>query len=234
MPEQRAKATHQAPRIGVLLSGCGVFDGSEIHESVIALLALDRAGAEAICMAPNVSQMHVIDHLTGEPTDETRNVLCESARIARGEIRDLAEVRSEELDGLILPGGFGAAKNLCDFALAGPEAKVHPEVARLLSGMLAAGKPIGAVCIAPAVLAAVLRDAGMGGDLTIGDDADTAAALEAMGVNHVPCTVQETCIDREHNVVSTPAYMLAGSISAAAEGIEKLVALVLDRVGARA
>jgi enhancing lycopene biosynthesis protein 2 len=220
-------------RVGVLLSGCGVFDGAEIHESVITLLALDRADAEAVCTAPNVDQMHVVDHKTGEPTGETRNVLVESARIARGRIRDLAEVGAGDLDALILPGGFGAAKNLCDFAVAGAGAKVHPEVRRILSEMLAARKPVGVVCIAPAVLAAVLRDADGGGRLTIGTDADTAAALEAMGVRHVPCAVRETCVDRERGVVSTPAYMLAGRIADAAAGIEKLVGEVLELARAR-
>jgi len=230
----------QSPaRVGLLLSGCGVYDGAEIHESVLALLALDRAGAQVVCMAPNCDQLHVIDHKTGEPTGETRNALVEAARIARGAIRDLADVHADELDALILPGGFGAVKNLCDFAVAGAGAKVHGEVARLLREMLAAEKPIGAICIAPAVLAAVLRDGGspgaMGetGELTIGSDADTAAALEAMGVRHVPCAVAETCIDRRHGIVSTPSYMLAGRISEAAAGIDKLVAEVLDLARAR-
>jgi enhancing lycopene biosynthesis protein 2 len=224
----------QAPRIGVLLSGCGVYDGAEIHEAVITLLALDRAGAEAVCMAPDVDQMHVVDHRTGEPAEETRNVLAESARIARGAIRDVADVRADELDGIILPGGFGAAKNLCNFAVAGAQATVQPDVARLLRDALAARMPIGVCCIAPAVMAAILRDAGEAGELTIGTDADTAAGLEAMGVRHVPCAVEETCVDREHQVVSTPAYMLAGRISEAAAGIEKLVSEVLDLVAARA
>jgi enhancing lycopene biosynthesis protein 2 len=224
----------QAPRIGVLLSGCGVYDGAEIHEAVITLLALDRAGAEAVCMAPDVDQMHVVDHRTGEPAEETRNVLAESARIARGAIRDVADVRADELDGIILPGGFGAAKNLCNFAVAGAQAAVQPDVARLLRDALAARMPIGVCCIAPAVMAAILRDAGEAGELTIGTDADTAAGLEAMGVRHVPCAVEETCVDREHQVVSTPAYMLAGRISEAAAGIEKLVSEVLDLVAARA
>ncbi len=223
-------------KVGVLLSGCGVFDGAEIHESVITLLALDRGGAEAVCMAPDVPQMHVVNHRTGKPTEETRNVLDEAARIARGDIRDLAEVSADQLDALILPGGFGAAKNLCDFAVAGAEARVHPDVARLLGEMLTAKKPVGVVCIAPAVMAAVLRDLELDGDLTIGTDADTAGNLERMGVRHVPCAVEETCVDAERGVVSTPAYMLAGRISEAAAGIEKLVdeVLTLARTGAEA
>ena len=211
-------------KVGVLLSGCGVYDGAEIHESVITLLALDRAGAEILCMAPNMDQMHVIDHTSGEVASETRNVLVESARIARGKITDLAEVKASDMDALILPGGFGAAKNLCNFAVAGPDAEVHPEVARIVREMVDAEKPVGAMCIAPAVLAAVLGD---GAELTIGTDEDTASALEKMGIAHVSCPVEESRLDEKRKLVSTPAYMLAGRISEAAAGIEKLVADVL-------
>ena len=136
-------------KVGVLLSGCGVFDGSEIHEAVLTLLTLDRAGAEIVCMAPNMDQAHVINHLTQEVMNEKRNVLVESARIARGEIKDLQEVQAPDIDALIIPGGFGAAKNLSDFAFKGTAATVHPEVERLLNDMVAAGKPVGAICIAP-------------------------------------------------------------------------------------
>ena len=138
-----------AKKVGVLLSGCGVYDGAEIHEAVLTLLALDKAGANVVCMAPDVEQMHVVDHLTGEPTGEKRNVLVESARIARGEIKNLKDMTAAEIDAIILPGGFGAAKNLSDFAIKGPDASVHPEVERILKEMVAAGKPIGAICIAP-------------------------------------------------------------------------------------
>jgi len=216
-------------RVGVLLSGCGVFDGSEIHEAVIVLLALDRAGAQIDCLAPNIDQTHVVNHLSGEVSGETRNVLVESARIARGHIRDLCEAKADELDALILPGGFGAAKNLCSFATEGKDAAVQPEVARILLEMIAASKPVGVACIAPAALALVLRDAGRGGSLTIGNDEETAKALEAMGVTHVPCPVDEVCVDEALGVVSTPAYMLAGRIREAAEGLEKMVAEVLRR-----
>ena len=209
--------------IGVVLSGCGVFDGAEIHESVITLLALDRSGAKAVCFAPNSEQMHVVDHLRGEPTAETRNVLVESARIARGEISDLATAKAEELDGLIIPGGFGAAKNLCDFAVAGSEAKPHPEVARIVVEMMRASKPVAAVCIAPALIAAICRDAGIECSVTIGADADTAGAIEAMGASHSECPVSEFRVDEANKLITSPAYMLAGSISEAAEGIERTV-----------
>jgi len=211
-------------RVGVVLSGCGVYDGAEIHESVITLLALDRAGAEVICMAPNVEQLHVVDHLTGKETGETRNVLVESARIARGEIRDLAEVSAKDLDALIFPGGFGAAKNLCDFAVKGPKATVNPEVARLTREMLAARKPIAAVCIAPAMLAAICRDAGVKSAVTIGTDEGTAQGVEAMGAKHLACPVDEFRVDEKNKLITSPAYMLAGSISEAAVGIERTVA----------
>lgn len=209
--------------IGVVLSGCGVFDGAEIHESVITLLALDRSGAKAVCFAPNSEQMHVVDHLRGEATTETRNVLVESARIARGEISDIATARAEDLDGLIIPGGFGAAKNLCDFAVAGSEAKPHPEVARIVVEMMRASKPVAAVCIAPALIAAICRDAGIECSVTIGADADTAGAIEAMGASHAECPVSEFRVDEANKLITSPAYMLAGSISEAADGIERTV-----------
>lgn len=208
-------------KVGVLLSGCGVFDGSEIHEAVLTLLALDRAGAEIVCTAPDVEQMHVINHLTQQVTAEKRNVLVESARIARGEIRDLAEVTAADLDALIIPGGFGAAKNLSDFAVKGPEARVNPEVARILKEMTGAGKPVGAICIAPATLTRALSD--LSPEVTIGNDEATASAIEAMGGRHRTCRVDMICMDEEHRIVTTPAYMLGPGIKNVAKGIEKLV-----------
>jgi len=214
-------------KIGVVLSGCGVYDGAEIHESVITLLALDRLGAEAVMCAPNVPQMHVVNHLTGQPeAGETRNVLVESARIARGNVKDVAEVAAGDLDGLILPGGFGAAKNLCDFAVKGKDCEVNPDVARLVREVHAQGKPVAAVCIAPALLAKVVG--GESPSLTIGNDEDTAAALEAMGAKHVACPVREMVIDRERKLISSPAYMLAQSVSEAADGIEKTVSALVE------
>lgn len=214
-------------KIGVILSGCGVYDGSEIHEAVITLLALDKRGAEAVCCAPNVPQMHVVDHLTGQPAPgQSRNVLTESARIARGKVRDVAQVEAGELDGLILPGGFGAAKNLCDFATAGSDCQVDADVARLVREVHAQGKPVGAVCIAPALLAKVLGQETP--QLTIGKDAGTAAALEKMGARHVECPVTEMVVDRKLRLVTSPAYMLAHRITEAAEGIDKAVGALLE------
>ncbi len=208
-------------KVGVILSGCGVYDGSEIHEAVITLLALDRAGAEAVMMAPDV-ELAVVNHLTGEPVEgATRSVLEESARIARGNITDIKKVKAADLDALIIPGGFGAAKNLCDFAFTGPECEVNPEVARLVKEIVAARKPLAAVCIAPALVARVLGSENLSHQLTIGTDKDVAAALTTMGATHVACPVEELVIDKENKIISSPAYMLAGRISEAATGIEK-------------
>lgn len=220
-----------AKRIGVILSGCGVYDGSEINETVITLLAIDRTGAEAVCMAPDIPQMHVINHLTGEPqVGETRNVLIESARIARGNIQDLANVQAKDLDALILPGGFGAAKNLCNFAVAGADCEANPEAARLIREMYAAKKPIAAVCIAPAVLAKVLGEQKIAHKLTIGNDEGTAQAITKLGAEHIQCPVEECVIDRDNKLISSPAYMLASRISEAAEGIEKTVQALIDMI----
>ncbi|HEY6009288.1 MAG TPA: isoprenoid biosynthesis glyoxalase ElbB [Geobacteraceae bacterium] len=213
-------------RIGVVLSGCGVLDGSEIHEAVFTLLAIDQGGATAICMAPDLDVPEV-NHLTGTESGARRNVLVESARIARGKIRNIAEVQAGELDAVIFPGGFGAAKNLCNFAAKGAAAEIHPEVARLLRDMAGVGKPIGAICIAPALIAAALGKE-YGPRLTIGTDQGTAAAINATGSAHVECPVQEFVIDAKHKIVSTPAYMLAENISEAYEGIAKAVRAVLE------
>lgn len=210
-------------KIGVVLSGCGVYDGTEIHEAVLTLLAIERAGAEAVCMAPNVDQLHVINHLTGEEMNEKRNVLVESARIARGKIRDIATVKADEIDALMFPGGFGAAKNLCDFAINGENCKVNPEVQRLVNEFKAKHKPQAAVCIAPAMMARIYQDSGAHPVLTIGNDPGTSAKLEAMGSRHQTATVTEAVVDPENKIVSSPAYMLGQSISEVAEGIENTV-----------
>jgi len=212
-------------KVGVVLSGAGVMDGSEIHESVLTLLALDKACAETVCMAPNADQLHVINHLTGEETREKRNVLVEAARIARGKIRDIKDVKEKEIDALIFPGGYGAVKNLCTFAVDGTNCKVHPEVARLVKEIHKAGKPIGAICIAPALMAKIFEGAGF--ELTIGNDRETAQAIEKLGQTHRACGVNEIWVDSEHKVVTTPAYMLAQNVAEAWEGIEKLVKEVL-------
>ena len=211
-------------KIGVVLSGCGVYDGSEIHEAVLTLLALSRQGAEAICFAPDKSQADVINHLTGEPMAETRNVLIEAARIARGAVQPLSQADASTLDALIVPGGFGAAKNLSTFASEGAECHVDPDLKRLALALHAAGKPLGFICIAPTMLPRIfdfpLR-------LTIGTDIDTAEIVEDMGGEHVPCPVDDIVVDEDNKIVTTPAYMLAQSIAEAATGIDKLVDRVL-------
>ena len=217
-------------RVGVVLSGCGVNDGAEIHESVITMLALDRAGVDIVLMAPNIDQLHVINHYTGSEMDESRNVLMESARIARGKIRDMAEVHASDVDALIFPGGFGVVKNLCDYAMAGTDCSVNPDVKRLATDVHKAGKPIGVICIAPAMFAKILQGAGDTVELTIGTDEQTSSDINSMGSNHVSCPVEDIVIDKKNKVVSTPAYMLAQRISEAAEGIEKLVKEVLAMV----
>ncbi len=217
-----------AKTVGVLLSGCGVFDGAEIHEAVLTMLALDRADAEIVCMAPDMEQLHVINHLTQNVTDEKRNVLIESARIARGEIKNIKDIRIFDLDALIMPGGLGAAKNLSDFAVKGKDATVHPEVKRILQEMVAAGKPIGAICIAPATLTKALSDKKP--EVTIGNDQDTASAIEAMGGQHITCTVDMIHVDQKNKIVTTPAYMLGPGIKDVAVGIEKLVNQVISMI----
>ncbi|VYU23609.1 isoprenoid biosynthesis glyoxalase ElbB [Metakosakonia massiliensis] len=211
-------------KVGVVLSGSGVYDGTEIHEAVITLLAIAREGAEAVCFAPDKPQTDVINHLTGESMAESRNVLIEAARIARGAITPLAQASVNDLDALIVPGGFGAAKNLSSFASQGSECTVDPDLKRLALAMHAAGKPLGFLCIAPAMLPKIfafpLR-------LTIGTDIDTAEVLEDMGAEHITCPVDDIVVDEDNKVVTTPAYMLAEDIAQAAAGIEKLVSRVL-------
>jgi len=213
-------------KVGVVLSGCGVYDGTEIHEAVITLLALDKAGAKIICMAPDVPQMHVINHVKGEPVaGETRNVMMESARIARGQIKQMNDVNAADLDALIFPGGYGAAKNLSTFAVDGVDCKVNPDVERLVKEIHTAKKPIGFICIAPVIAAKILGQ--FQPKLTIGSDPGTAQALATMGGKHVNCKVDEVAIDETNKIVSTPAYMLGPSIADVAKGIEKCVQEVL-------
>jgi enhancing lycopene biosynthesis protein 2 len=212
-------------RVGVVLSGCGVFDGAEIHEATLTLFYLDRAGAEIICMAPNVDQMDVVNHIKGETMGEKRNVLVEASRIARGVIKDIQDVKASDLDALIFPGGFGAAKNLCNFAVKGPDCTVYAGVEKLIKEMHAAKKPIGFICIAPVIAAKVLGS--FGPQVTIGNDKGTAEAIEKMGGKHVDSPVENAVIDQKNKIVTTPAYMLGPTISKVALGIEKVVNEVL-------
>jgi len=220
-------ALYTNKKVGVVLAGCGVKDGSEIHEATLTLLYLDKAKADAIIMAPDCNQMDVVNHLTEEVISaESRNILIESARIARGNIRDIKKVSADDLDALIFPGGFGAAKNLCDFAVKGENFTVNPEVEKLILEMHKAKKPVGFICIAPVIAAKVLGK--FHPKITIGNDESTAQVIENLGAKHINCPVDEIVVDEENNIVTTPAYMLGPSIAYVAKGIEKLVNKVLE------
>lgn len=212
--------------VAVVLSGCGFMDGAEIYESVVTLLALDSNEAEYQCFAPDNDQMHVINHLTGQAEEsEKRNTLVEAARIARGNIKPVTEINPDDFDAIIFPGGFGAAKNLSNFATEGTNMTIDENVLKAAKAFAEANKPAGYICIAPALAASVY---GAGVKCTIGNDQDTANALNTMGATHVDCEVDDIVIDEDHKLVTTPAYMLANRISEAAAGIEKLVRAVLE------
>lgn len=214
------------PTFAVVLSGCGVYDGSEIHEAVLSLLAIDRHGGAYQCFAPDVAQRDVVDHVKGQPTGENRNALVEAARIARGKIKPLAAFDARAFDALVFPGGFGAAKTLASFAIDGPECTVNPDVAQAVKTMHAAGKPIAALCIAPAIIARVLGDV----ELTIGSDAGTASALEQMGASHRATSHGEVVVDTRNNVVTTPCYMLEARISQVADGADAAIRAVMELI----
>ena len=219
-------------KVAVVLSGCGVYDGAEIHESVVALLALDRAGAEVVIAAPDIEQAHVINHLTGDVAPgQKRRVAEEAGRIARGAVTDLARLHADDIDAIVFPGGFGAAKNLSSYAFDGPDLKVNPEVERITVEMARAKKPIGTICITPVVTAKILAGIGINATVTIGDDKGTADHINGFGATHKDCAVDDVVVDEANRVVSTPAYMLADSIKEAAAGIEKLVTMVLRMCG---
>lgn len=213
-------------KIGVILSGCGVYDGAEIHEAVFTLYSIDKNGASYQCFAPNIKQMHVIDHLTREEEPgEIRNVMKESARIARGNIIDLAMAQADSVDALIIPGGWGAVKNLCDFATTGENCSVNADVLKFAKAVAEQGKPIGLVCIAPVMASHIY---GQGVKATVGDHGEISKKLENLGVEHVACSVADCCVDYEKKVVSTPAYTSTDRISDVAHGVEKLVEKVLE------
>ena len=218
----------QAPKtVGVILSGCGVMDGAEISEAVLTLLALDQAGAKVIIMAPNIPQRQVVNHLTGKVMkNEKRNVLVEAARIARGHIKDVKTVSASELDALVMPGGYGVAKNICDFAFKGTDCSVNADVKKLILEMHAAKKPMGFICISPVLAAKVLGK--FHPKLTIGNDKKTMAAIKKLGGVPEVRKVTETCYDAKNKVVSTPAYMLGPNIASVAKGITNLVNKVLE------
>jgi len=206
-------------KFAVVLSGCGVYDGTEIHEATMTMLAIIENGSVYEIFAPDIPQHHVVNHLTGEEMDETRNVLIESARIARGKIKPLKDFNGSQFDALIFPGGFGAAKNLSTFAFDGPECEVNKEVRKAILEMVQAKKPLGALCISPVIMAKVLGEV----DLTIGQDKETAEAIEAMGAHHRITTHGEVIVDHKYKLVTTPCYMLDANILQIAEGARNVV-----------
>ena len=211
-------------KIAVVLSGNGVFDGAEIHEATLTLLAIAKNGAAYQCFAPNMEQAHVINHITGEEMQETRNVLIEAARIARGNIKALSEYRAADYEALVFPGGFGAAKNLCTFAFDGPDCKVNKDVEAAIRGTVVAEKPVGALCISPALIAKVLGDV----EVTIGQDDATAEAIEKLGGTHVKTSRGEIVVDEKYKVVTTPCYMLDTTIDQIAESADNAVRKILE------
>ena len=210
-------------QIAVLLSGCGHQDGAEIHEATLTLWAIHKNGADYRCFAPNIMQHHVLNHITGQEMDEQRNVLIESARIARGKVEDLALFDAAAVDALVIPGGVGAAKNLCTYAFDGPQCTVNNDVEQVVRAMHEAGKPIGALCIAPVLLARILGDV----TLTIGQDEETAAQIQDMGATHAPTGIGEIAVDQENKIVSTPCYMLDSRVDQIADGADALIQALL-------
>ncbi|CAM3722783.1 isoprenoid biosynthesis glyoxalase ElbB [Xenorhabdus thuongxuanensis] len=213
--------------VAVILSGCGVYDGSEIHESVLTMLSLSRLGSEVSFFSPDEVQHHVINHLNGEEKPEIRYIMEESARITRGNIQPLSEINIDKLDALIIPGGFGAAKNLCNFAFKGSDCEINKEFLSIVRNMHQQGKPMGFMCIAPVMVPKIL---GKPIKVTIGNDPETVAQIERMGGVHVECPVDDIVIDFENKIVTTPAYMLAESLAQAEKGIDKLVRKILEMI----
>lgn len=213
-------------KFAVVLSGCGVFDGAEIHEATLTLLAIARQGASYQCFAPDIQQAHVINHLTGEVMNEKRNVLVESARIARGNIKPLKDFQASAFDAIVFPGGFGVAKNLCTYAFDGEKCIVDKETEKAVRDMHGSGKPIGALCISPVLISKVIGNV----EVTIGSDAATAADIARMGGKHLVSTHGEVVTDLANKVVTTPCYMLDATIDQIASGAENLVKTILEMV----
>lgn len=221
-------------KIGVLLSGNGVYDGAEIHEAVMTLLAIDEHGGEAVCMAPNMDQHHVVNHLNGEEMDETRNVLVEAARIARGDIKDLATVKTDDYDALMIPGGFGSAKNFTKWAFSGPEGEIHPEVKRIIVETVMANKPLGAVCMSPTTVAKALEGTDIHANLTVGTTEESSPyeigaiseGMESIGATVEMKSVRDILVDENNKIVTAPCYMMEASV----KDIRKNVKDTVDKV----
>ena len=213
-------------KFAVVLSGCGVFDGAEIHEATLTMLAVMQQGAGYEIFAPDILQHHVINHITGEEMPEKRNVLIESARIARGQIKDLKDYDPNNFDALIFPGGFGAAKNLCDFAFKGADCTVNPDVEKAILKTAGKNKPIGALCTSPVIFARIFGDV----EVTIGQDSGTAEAVEKMGATHTITNHGEVIIDEKNNLFTTPCYMLDATILDIAKGASNIVKAMMERM----
>ncbi len=213
-------------KFAIILAGCGVYDGAEIHEATLTMLAISRQGADYQCFAPDVDQAHVVNHLTGKEMNEKRNVLVESARIARGNILPLSDFHASEYDSIVFPGGFGVAKNLCTYAFDGVECSVNEEVRVAVNEMYKARKPIGALCISPVLIAKILGDV----EVTIGMDQGTASAVKSMGGKHVNTTHGEVVVDKRNKIVTTPCYMLDANISQIADGADQVIRTILGMV----
>lgn len=213
-------------KFAVVLSGNGVYDGAEIHEATLTLLAIKKLGADYSIFAPDIAQHHVINHLTGEEMPETRNVLVESARIARGKISNLNSFNAREFDALIFPGGFGVAKNLSTWAFSGPDCKVNTDVEKAIKDMSSLQKPIGALCISPVVIAKILGNV----EVTIGQDKATAEAIEKTGARHVNTTHGDVVRDSHRPIFTTPCYMLDADIVQIADGAENIVKAILSEL----
>ena len=213
-------------KFAVVLSGCGVFDGAEIHEATLSLYSIMKNGAEYEIFAPDIKQHHVINHITGEEMNENRNVLIESARIARGKISPLSTFNPHDFDAILFPGGFGAAKNLSDFAFKGAKASIHHEVKKAIQDMHLLKKPIGALCISPALIALSLENIQM----TVGDDHDTAQVLKSLGANHINTSHGVVIHDKRNHIFTTPCYMLDATILDIADGAKNIVKEMLESI----
>ena len=225
-------------KIGVLLSGCGVYDGAEIQESILTLLSIEEIGATAVCISVNKPQHHVINHLTGEEMNESRNMMIESARIARGEVKNILEVNPADIDALVIPGGFGSAKNFTDWAFNGPDGNILPEVKLLLVNLINIGKPIAALCVSPVVLSKALEDSNLSAKMTIGTDKEESpydikefsSGIEKVGTTTEMKSVREILIDTENKIVTAPCYMMEASILDVRNNIRKAIEALRDLI----
>jgi enhancing lycopene biosynthesis protein 2 len=224
--------------IGVLLSGCGVYDGAEIQESVLTLLAIEEIGAKALCISVDAPQHHVVNHLTGEEMAESRNMMVEAARIARGTVKNINDVDPIDIDGLVIPGGFGSAKNFTKWAFDGPDGAILPQVKLLLVNLVNVGKPIAPLCVSPVVLAKALEGSNYSPSMTIGTDFEPTpydidgfiSGLEKVGTSAEKKTIREIQIDRKNNIITAPCYMQEASILDVRKNIRSAVEALRDLV----